>query len=164
MSKSDKPAADRSKYILLSPGGAKALSVVAIGGMYAWFLMKLFLVGDDPGLQLAVGLAALVGMVGSIVMFLCTYSFVANAPDRYLDEREIQDRNAAYMRAYTYAVSLLLVGYIASDVVGKVYSGFEVTSHVVTNFLNLAFFTCLIMPATILAWRDQSIDEASIKQ
>jgi len=126
--------------------------------MYAWFLMKLFLVGNQPGLQLAVGVAALVGMVGSIVMFLCTYSFVANAPDRYLDEREIQDRNAAYMKAYTYAVSMLLVGYIASDVVGKVYSGFEVTPRVVTNYLNLAFFTCLIMPASILAWRDRPGD------
>jgi hypothetical protein len=158
MSSPDKPGVDRSRYILLSPGGAKALSVVALGGMYAWFLMKLFLVRNQPGLQLAVGVAALVGMVGSIVMFLCTYSFVANAPDKYLDEREIQDRNAAYMKAYTYAVVLLLVGYMASDVVGRVYSGFEVTSHVVTNYLNLAFFTCLIMPATILAWRDRPDD------
>lgn len=60
------------------------------------------------------------------------------------------------MRAYIYAVSMLLVGYIASDVVGKVYSGFEVTPEVLTNYLNLALFTCLIMPATIMAWRDRS--------
>jgi hypothetical protein len=155
----NKHAPDRSKYILLTPRGAKALSVVAIGGLYAWFLLKLLLIGDQPAMQLAVGLLGLIGVVSSIVMFLCTYSFVANAPDKYLDEREIQDRNAAYMRAYIYAVSMLLVGYIASDIVGKVYSGFEVTQDVVTNYLNLALFTCLIMPATVLAWRDKGLDE-----
>jgi hypothetical protein len=147
---------DRAKYILLTPTSAKVLSVVAIGGLYAWFLLKLFLKSDQPALQLAVGALGLIGVVGCIVMFLCTYSFVANSPDKYLDEREIQDRNAAYMRAYTYSVTMLLIGYIASDVVGKVYSGFEVTPEVLTNYLNLALFTCLIMPATILAWRDRS--------
>ena len=155
----NKHAPDRSKYILLTPRGAKALSVVAIGGLYGWFLLKLLLIGDQPAMELAVGLLGLIGMVSSIVMFLCTYSFVANAPDKYLDEREIQDRNAAYMRAYIYAVSMLLVGYIASDIVGKVYSGFEVTQNVVANYLNLALFTCLIMPATVLAWRDKGLDE-----
>lgn len=150
------PAADRSKYILLTPNGAKALSVVAIGSLYAWFVLKLFLTAEPPVLQLTVGALGMIGALSSVVMFLCTYSFVANAPDKYLDEREIQDRNAAYMRAYIYAVSMLLVGYIASDVVGKVYSGFEVTPEVLTNYLNLALFTCLIMPATILAWRDRS--------
>lgn len=145
---------DRSRYLLLSPGGAKALSAIAIGGMYGWFLLKFFLVGDQPVMQLAVGLLGLTGVGSSLVMFFCTYSFVANAPDKYLDEREVQDRNSAYLSAYVYAVSMLLIAYIGSDVVGKVYSAFEVTSGIVTNFLNLAFFTCLIMPATILAWRD----------
>ena len=150
------PTPDRSKYILLTPNGAKALSVVAIGSLYAWFVLKLFLNGEQPALQLIVGALGLIGVLSSVVMFLCTYSFIANAPDKYLDEREIQDRNAAYMRAYIYAVSMLLVGYIASDVIGKVYSGFEVTPEVLTNYLNLAVFTSLIMPATILAWRDRS--------
>ena len=152
---------DRSKYILLSPRGAKALSVVAIGALYGWFFLKLLLVGEQPALQLAVGVLALVGMVASIVMFLCTYSFVANAPDKYLDEREIGDRNAAYMRAYVYVVSMLLVAYIGSDLVGKVYGNLQVSSAMVTNFLNVAFFTCLIMPATVLAWRDRAEDEPS---
>ena len=150
------PTPDRSKYILLTPNGAKALSVVAIGSLYAWFVLKLFLNGEQPALQLIVGALGLIGVLSSVVMFLCTYSFIANAPDKHLDEREIQDRNAAYMRAYIYAVSMLLVGYIASDVIGKVYSGFEVTPEVLTNYLNLAVFTSLIMPATILAWRDRS--------
>ncbi len=90
----------------------------------------------------------------SIVVFLCTYSFVANAPKKDLDERELQDRNSAYMSAYLYAVTILLIGYIGTDLIGKVYSDFQVTPEVVRNLLNVAVFTCLIMPATILAWRD----------
>jgi hypothetical protein len=35
------------------------------------------------------------------------------------------------MSAYIYAVSLLLIGYIGTDAVGKVYYGFEVTFEVV---------------------------------
>jgi len=160
MTNSPSPQApSRSKYILLTPTSAKVLSVVAIGALYAWFLLKLFLTGDQPAMQLVVGVLGLIGVVSSIVMFLCTYGFVANAPDNCLDEREIQDRNAAYMRAYIYAVSMLLVGYIASDIVGKVYSGFEVTQDVVTNYLNLSLFTSLIIPATVLAWRDKGLDE-----
>ena len=155
----EKPVRERPKYILLTPLSAKVLSVVAIGAIYLWFVLKFFLSGDQPALQLAVGALGLVGFCGSIVMFLCTYGFLANSPDEYLDEREIQDRNAAYVKAYIYATVMLLVGYIASDVVGKLYSGFEVTPPVVTNFLTLALFTCLIMPATVLAWQDKGLDE-----
>ena len=155
----EKPVRARPKYILLTPLSAKVLSVVAIGAIYLWFLLKFFLSGDQPALQLAVGALGLVGFCGSIVMFLCTYGFLANSPDEFLDEREIQNRNAAYVKAYIYATVMLLVGYIASDVVGKEYSGFEVTLHVVTNFLTLALFTCLMLPATILAWQDKGLDE-----
>jgi hypothetical protein len=83
---------------------------------------------------------------------------VANAPKKDLDERELQDRNSAYMSAYLYAVTILLIGYIGTDLIGKVYSGFQVTPEVVRIFLYVAFFTCLIMPATILAWRDHEED------
>lgn len=158
MSSPRQPSVDRSKYLLLSPGGAKVLSAVAIGGMYLWFALKFFLSGDQPELRLVVGLSGLVGVIGSIVVFFCTYGFVANAPDKYLDEREVQDRNAAYLQAYIYAVAMLLIGCIGSDLIGKTYSTFEVTPAVIANFLTVAFFTCLIMPATILAWRDRADD------
>lgn len=159
MSKSTPRIPDRSKYLLLRPRGARALSGAAIGGLYAWFILKFFVSDDRPWLQVAIGLLGLLGVVGSLVMFCCTYGFLANAPDSSLDERELQQRNAAYLRAYTYAVSMLLIGYIGTDLIGKVFASIEVSSSMIRNFLNLAFFTCLIMPAAILAWRDQPISE-----
>lgn len=158
MSTQNPSSADRSKYILLSPLAARLLSVVAVGSLYLWFILKFVLTGEPTTLSLIVGLVGLIGIICSIVVFLCTYSFVANAPKKDLDERELQDRNSAYMSAYLYAVTILLVGYIGTDLIGKVYSGFQVTPEVVRNFLNVAFFTCLIMPATILAWRDHEED------
>ena len=154
MSTQNPSSADRSKYILLSPLAAKLLSAVAVGSLYLWFILKFFLTGEPTTLSVIVGLVGLIGIICSIVVFLCTYSFVANAPKKDLDERELQDRNSAYMSAYLYAVTILLIGYIGTDLIGKVYSDFQVTPEVVRNFLNVAFFTCLIMPATILAWRD----------
>jgi len=145
---------DRLKYITLSPRTAKLLSALAIICLYLWFFLKLFLTEEASGLL--VGFVGLIGIVSAIIVFLCTYSFVANAPPKDLDEREITERNSAYMLAYFYAVTLLLIGYIGSDVIGKIYSSFEMTPEVVRNFLNVAFFTCLIMPASILAWRDKT--------
>lgn len=150
------PKADRAKYFLLSAPAAKALSALSIGCVYAWFLLKFFVDETQPGLQFVVGLAALVGLVGCIVMFLCTYNFVANAPSGMLDERELAERNAAYMRSFQYTCLLLLVALFLSDRAARELEPL-LSSHVVNNFLTLAFFTSLVMPATILAWKDKSV-------
>ncbi|NBP36672.1 MAG: hypothetical protein EBV01_14940 [Betaproteobacteria bacterium] len=105
MSTQNSSSAVRFKYILLSPIAAKILSAVAVGSLYLWFILKFFLNEETTTLSLVVGLVGLIGIVCSIVVFLCTYGFVANAPKKDLDERELQDRNAAYMSAYFYAVS-----------------------------------------------------------
>jgi hypothetical protein len=89
-------------------------------------------------------------------MFLCTYNFVANAPASQLDERELADRNAAYFKAYQYAVILLLVGYLGTDFLARLFD-FQVTPSVTQNFFLLGFMTVLITPATILAWRDEDL-------
>ena len=93
MSTQNSSSSDRSKYLLLSPRAAKMLSALSIGSLYLWFVLKIFLTGDPTPLSMVVGLVGLVGVVSAIVMFLCTYSFVANAPKEALDERELQDRN-----------------------------------------------------------------------
>ncbi|MEY3666650.1 MAG: hypothetical protein RL572_190 [Pseudomonadota bacterium] len=155
-----RPRPDRSKYIFLRPRSAKMISLIAIGCLYGWFALKCLPIVDQPAVQITVGVLGLLGVISAILMFLCTYSFMANAPDEYLDEREIQERNAAYLQSYIYAMAMLLVGYIASDIVGRVYAGFTVTPEVVSNFLTLALFTGLIMPTTVLAWRDCEADDS----
>ena len=46
----EKPVRDRPKYILLTPLSAKVLSVVAIGAIYLWFVLKFFLSGGSARL------------------------------------------------------------------------------------------------------------------
>ena len=158
---SPRPAPDRGRLPALGPRHARVLSVVALCAMWLWFTLKLvwptlWPVAAPLWAELAVGASALLGFASALVLFTCTYGFVANAPDRQLDEREMQERNAAYLRAYQYAVLLLLVGYIGSDVADRFMPTPEAARVIVTHFLNVAFLSCLIMPATILAWRDPS--------
>ena len=140
----------RSNYIALTPRSAKFLSVVAIGAMYAWFTLKLFLASDRVFLSLTVGCLALIGMIASMTLFLCTYSYIANAPEHGIDERELSQRNEAYFRAYQYAVSVLLVGSIGSE--AAEHYGYAISSGVFRNFLLLCFTTFLIFPTTFLIW------------
>jgi hypothetical protein len=151
--------ADRSKYLALTPGSARVLSLISIGGMHLWFILKFFLEGTAPALQFVVGLTALVSIVGCTVVYVCTYNFVANAPSTLLDERELAERNAAYFRSFQYVCVLLLVGYIGTDVSARTIEP-VISKQVIANYFVVAFFTSLIMPAAILAWKDRAPDEA----
>ena len=144
-------------YLNFSRTTARTLSVVALGSLSAWFGLK-FLLTDDAGpgqggLQLAVGLLALAGMVASILLFLSTYSFRANAPDANIDEREVTERNRAYFRAYQALVGVLLLSYIVAEFLEKAY-GWVPSRGVVANFLTVLIFAALTLPAAILAWWD----------
>ena len=147
----------RSKYIALTPWSAKLLSVVALGGMYSWFILKFFLAEDRPALMVLVGCLALAGIIASMTLFVCTYSYVANAPERYIDERELSQRNAAYFRAYQYAVVVLLLGSVGNEVAEKI--GYEISAGIFGNYLLLCFTTFLIFPTTILVWTTDTVSE-----
>ena len=159
MSDQSTPSAEvtRSKYIALKPWSAKLLSVVALGGMYSWFGLKFFLTEERPVLGLVVGALALVGIIASITLFLCTYSYIANAPERDIDERELSQRNAAYFRAYQYAVVVLLLGSIGNEVAER-YE-YTISSAVFGNYLLLCFITFFIFPTTVLVWTAEEGDD-----
>ena len=162
MNEPRKPYKDRSRYLTISPRGARIVSVVALGGLCLSFLLG-FKTDDgaDHGVT-ALGLVAVMSAVAgygcAIFLVFCSYSFIADASPDDIDERELQERNAAYVWAYRYAALTLLVGYIGSDVIGKVYGDLEVTGEIVANFLRVALISSLILPATILAWRDRDAE------
>ena len=144
-------------YVNFSRTTARALSVVALGSLCSWFALK-FLLTEEPGpqqagLQLAVGVLALAGMVASVLLFLSTYRFRANAPDAQIDEREVTERNRAYFRAYQTLVFVLLLSYIVAEVLDKAV-GWLPSRGVIANFLTLLIFAALTLPAAILAWWD----------
>ena len=49
---------------------------------------------------------------------------------------------------------MLLLAYIGSDLVGKSFGGLTISDDLVAAFVRVALISSLVMPATVLAWRD----------
>jgi hypothetical protein len=109
------------------------------------------------GAELAVGLAAITGMLASIGFFLGTYGVLANAPDAALDERELAQRNRAYFGAFKYLVAMTIAGGMVPEFLAKLFN-FELSVGVLKNFILLMFTTALVLPGFLIAWAER--DEA----
>jgi hypothetical protein len=141
--------------IVLGPLAARALGSFAVVAMHAWFIIKLTLPSQSGMPELAAGVLALSGLIASAAFFVCTYGVLANAPDDMLDEWQVLERNRAYFDAFRYLVAMLLVGGIGSELCARVLD-FELTVGVMQNYLLLMFATAMVLPAGLLAWRDNA--------
>ncbi len=151
------PQTARFVRINLSPRTSKLLGSYALVAMHAWFLIKLGLPSSSGGAELAVGLAAITGMLASIVFFVSTYGVIANAPDAALDERELAERNRAYFGAFKYLVLMTVAGGMVPELLAKLFR-FDLSVGVLKNFILLMFTTALVLPGFLIAWSDR--DEA----
>lgn len=138
----------------LSPRMGKALGSYALIAMHTWFFAKLGLPSENGGAEVAVGLAALTGMIASILFFIGTYGVMANAPDTMLDERELEQRNRAYFSAFKYLVLMTILGGMVPEFIAKVLN-FELSVAVLKNYMLLMFTTALVLPGFMLAWSDR---------
>ena len=144
-------------YWSLQPSRARILSVVSLGGLHAWLVLKWVLPLEQNWAGLVVSGLALVSFVSTIAMFLTTYSFVAHAPNSDIDERELAQRNEAYLRTHQYLFTMLILGAIALEVAAR-WSGFQAGVSQYQAFLTVLGFSSLILPGCILAWIDRSDD------
>ena len=141
-------------YLKVRPTTARLMSAVALISLHAWFLLKFFLVEPRPELQIAVGLCGLVGMLSAAFVFITRYTFQANASQRDIDERELLQRNEAYFRTHQYMIVMVLVGLLVMEFWERA-TGQTISVGQLGNFLTVLFFSGMIMPATLLAWRDR---------
>ena len=148
---------NRITRINQSPRTARIVGSYALIAMHGWFFAKLGLPSEDGAAEVIVGLAALTGMITSILFFLGTYGVMANAPDAMLDERELADRNRAYFSAFKYLVAMALLGGVIPEFLAKAI-GFELSVGVLKNYIFLIFTTALVLPGFFLAWsaRDEA--------
>lgn len=144
----------RFVLINLSPRMGKVLGSYVLIAMHAWFFAKLGLPSESGGAEVAVGLAALTGMIASILFFVGTYGVMANAPDTMLDERELSQRNRAYFSAFKYLVLMTILGGMLPEFVANVLN-FELSVAVLKNYMLLMFTTALVLPGFMLAWSDR---------
>lgn len=139
--------------LVLGPWGARALSGSALVAMHAWFLLKLTSPSDLDGVERVAGALALAGLLASVTVFVCTYGVMANAPSEWLDEWQLTERNRAYFSAFKYLTSMLLVGSIGAEVCARLYR-MELKAGVMQDYLMLMFATAMVLPASLMAWRD----------
>lgn len=144
----------RFARINLSPQMGKVLGSYALIAMHTWFFAKLGLPSESGGAEVAVGIAALTGMIASILFFVGTYGVMANAPDAMLDERELAQRNRAYFTAFKYLVLMTILGGMVPEFIAKVLN-FELSVAVLKNYMLLMFTTALVLPGFVLAWSDR---------
>jgi len=145
-------------YFRLGPTAVRILSALALGSLIGWFALKLVLPLEAPWAQLTVGLLALCGMCCCVAVFLTTYSHVANAPAEQIDERELVQRNAAYVWSYQAVGVVVLAALLLLDR-ATAWTGHTVDTATYVNLLTVIFFGQLVLPAAVLAWRDTSADD-----
>jgi hypothetical protein len=105
----------------------------------------------------ASALCLLTGVVAAILVFLSDLSFIAHAPERDIDEYQLQQRNRAYLATLRYGCGALALAWIARAVGGP---HAVVSVNVLDNFILVLFLTLLIAPAGFLAQRLLADEEA----
>jgi hypothetical protein len=144
-------------YLSLSPRTVRRLFQVALTGLWGWFALKFFLAEGRPATLVASALCLLTGVVAAILVFLSDLSFIAHAPERDIDEYQLQQRNRAYLATLRYGCGALALAWIARAVGGP---HAVVSVNVLDNFILVLFLTLLIAPAGFLAQRLLADEEA----
>lgn len=142
----------------LSPARARQLVALTYPLLIAGYLLDLALAPQHGGLGLFVSLLKLAGLAGCIAIFLTTFSFTANAPDRQIDERERAERNAAYFLAYQGVIGAVFVLFLAS-MAARLFTDWTPTVPVLEELLTLIGIGGLALPAAILAWRSPAEED-----
>jgi hypothetical protein len=144
-------------YLSLSPRTVRRLFQLALTGLWGWFTLKFFLAEGRPATLVASALCLLTGVVAAILVFLSDLSFIAHAPERDIDEYQLQQRNRAYLATLRYGCGALALAWIARAVGGP---HAVVSVNVLDNFILVLFLTLLIAPAGFLAQRLLADEEA----
>ena len=134
----------------LSPRAVRRLFQLALTGLWGWFTLKLFLTEDRTAVLVTSGICLLGGITAALLVFLSDLSFIAHAPERDIDEYQLQQRNRAYLATLRYGSGALALAWLARAVGGPHPS---VTAGVLDNFILVLFLTMLIAPAGFLAQR-----------
>ncbi|MEY4609049.1 MAG: hypothetical protein RL625_1266 [Gemmatimonadota bacterium] len=164
MLRTQKTASTRYE-LALSPKIARLLSVASIGSLWGWFILKFYLQDDASGLAGAVGMLALLGVGGSMILLATQYLNQAYGKDHEIDERERAVRDRAHRVALNYVLWVFVLTYVVLEVASRAPAptatglvlGFPATisKGVVENFLVVLFFTTFALPPAILAWWDR---------
>jgi len=137
----------RRHPLTISPRVARALSVLSMGALWGWFLLK-FSLGDAPDSRtFLAGSLALIGVGTGMLLFASQYLNQAYARGAELDERELTERNRAYRYTLFYLFAVLALSYLRTEALAS--------PAVLSNFIVVLFFTTVVFTPAVLAWWDR---------
>ena len=146
----------RFSYMNLSLRTVRGLFVTMLVGLWGSLLMKFGLESEDPVLLICFGVLLLIGIGAGGLLFLSSSSFIADAPEGQIDERELAERNRAYFDTVRLIALVILVAFLVTSFGERV--GLRVTLPIMENFLMRLFLTTIVAPAGLLAWRQQTVE------
>ena len=156
--------------LALSPKSARLLSVVSLGSLWGWFILKFYLQDDASGLASAVGMLALLGVGASMLLLATQYLSQAYGKDHEIDERERAGRDRAHRVALNYVLWVFVLTYVVLEVASRApaptATGLalsfpaSISKGIVENFLVVLFFTTFSLPPALLAWWDRGEPDA----
>ena len=149
----------RVQYLPLPGWVARFLSLYGMVGMLGYYTLKQFFAPERPWLVTIGGPLLITAGIALTLVIGSTYSFIAFASRKDIDERELLQRNAAYFRTHQYMVVAALVGCLIMEFCERA-TGLSISTAQMGNFLTVLFFCGLILPASILAWQDRGVQDS----
>lgn len=144
--------------IMMSPGRARLLSMVAISALFGGYLGSA-IVGKEPGpFDIGMSILKLTGLVSTIILFLSNYGQMSQRKESQLDEREAQIRNRAYVLTHQIMVVLAFIAFFWLESAHKL-GWWLPDPREAANLITAYALGSMALPAAILAWRDTPISD-----
>lgn len=147
-----------AQSLKLSPSRARWLVGITYPVLLAGFALDLAVDPQRGLFDVAVAVLKLAGLAGCVAIFLTTFSFTANAPEHQIDERELSERNTAYVLAYQVVIGAVFLLFLASIAL-RLFTAWTPSVMMLEDLLTLIGMGGLALPAAILPWRSTADDE-----
>lgn len=138
--------------IPMSLRNTRLLSVFVYGVLVVAYPADAIVPAGPGALSLALSFFKLAALLGCIALFLGPYSWLGNAPDAELDERERIERAQGYLRAFQILVAFLIAVKVYL-IAARVFSWWQPTLVDFEAFLGALVIGALALPGTVLAWQ-----------
>lgn len=136
----------------LGPTASRVIGLYALIAVHGWFVLEYAYPSAGEHFALALSLLKISGLLATAIFVMGTFGAMAYAADRELDERELSQRNSAFVRAYEYLFVMLLLSSVIPEGVAKLLNT-ELTVTFMKDFILLLFATAFVLPGFLLAWR-----------
>ena len=136
----------------MGPTASRMIGLYALVAVHGWFVLEYAYPSAGEQLALALSVLKISGLLATSIFVMGTFGAMAYAADRELDERELAQRNSAFVRAYEYLFVMLLLSSVIPEGVAKLLNT-ELTVTFMQDFVLLLFATAFVLPGFLLAWR-----------